>query len=235
MGILHVDSVLNSKEGPMNRRVFCVILVLAVLVVAVPAVAAEKPPIFVRVGTSRSYVFVYFKGSEMRVAASFKGLKEAEPIQAAAVNKSSSGQRISFAEVDLPFPENKLPFKATKLKAAFYYYDSNSGVGASLGLCIEDKEGVEWTFQWRGSAKGSTNPKKAPLIGIPDLRKLTLSVVTAPKGKKVGVGLRFLAGEQSISGIMKGSELVDVVVKIINKNGEVVVSDSGSIGKYGFG
>ena len=218
------------------RRIWCLTLT-AVLLFSAAASAAEQAPVFVRIKLTRGSLYVHFKGEEMRIATSVKELKEADPIVSTKIAKSSRGRYIYFPETTLPIPEKDLPSGATEITAEFILQESSLMVYGTLSLSLKDKNEVEWTYKWRISKKASKSPSSAAYIKLPELKKLSLGVVTQAnsKQKRVAVGLRLKAGNTEMVGVYKDGAEVKAHVGIINTKGEKIVSGNGPIGKYGFG
>jgi len=215
---------------------------------AVETESSTPEPEYVRIKVSKRNVYVEFRGTEVRVAATAVDLETAKPVPA---RKPDTGRRTpewisrSFPAVDLPVSGDQLPAGFVNAKAGFTYDRFRGGedneleqssVDVKLGLSRTDKKGVRWTYWVTESAEPGKAPVSAPVINLPKLIKPTLKVTTESEGKrKVGVAIVAKSGELELSDITREGKSVQAHLRVLDRRNKAVVSEKGPLSKYGFG
>jgi len=215
-----------------------------ILFVALPAMAAESKPAFIRISVSPEVtLFVQFLEKEMRMATTAERLAQATPVKAVS-DKTEQGQRqFRFPAVALPVPAEALPAGVTKVQATFQVLDLGPGAGPRGSLVFgelaqyrADKAGAEWLYMQRLGLQASATSDKAPEIQLADLEKVSLTVVTkADRERKLGIGLRVAAGKSELNDIRKNGQPVEAQIRVLDSAGKEVASEKGPLNKFSFG
>jgi len=227
----------------------------AVLLLGAGTLPAAGSPIYTRINIPpRTTVYVQFQGSEMRLATSVLGLKDAEPVSATRAGATFA----VFPEVTLPLTADELPRGWSKVRAAIYLYAVQTGlrsetriwhVSAAVGpvlTCPErsrrsgvegpslsDTGGALWTYWFPVSAPTAAEPRSAPAWQIPNPTALRLTVMTHKARGRVGVVVRLTAGTAEVYDVQKNGKSVEVQVMVRDADGNGIASERGPLRKFG--
>jgi hypothetical protein len=222
-------------------RLIGAILVLAAVTLASTASAADKA-YYIKIRTSTgSTVYAKIQGTQMFLATSAAGLKKAVAVS----GKETKGRYhyILFPDVDLPYPDGRLPRGVSKLTATVKVYLKPSVTAyVWLGACYEHKtkDGdaetmTEWKFWTCQRGKLGRSSSSASTYKVPKLGKLKLKLATVPMKGRVGVILTLWSSMVEIKGVVKDGEAVPVMVSIKDSAGKEVFSGKGGVDSFGMG
>jgi len=203
-------------------------------------------------------VYVQFTNDTLRCAASIEELATAKPVRAPRSQRfqydagpSEYVRGYQFPETDLPISGKGIARASAALRIFRTYRLQRSArsqptrstyVAGEFRIAKQDGTGTVWTYTFSGSvtpeSRATTqamgNPATSPIMDIPDLDKLKLTIETKVEGKKARIGLRLMAGEVWISDLARGGKGAPARLEATNKEGKTVLSEQGDLKKFGF-
>jgi hypothetical protein len=196
-------------------------------------------PLYARINISpKLTLYARFYGTEIRSATTVGGLTSARPI---AGHKQKSGE-LAFPEIVVANPQPTQRQEPTAVRVRFGLVGSvrvGAGravaAGALFGLCRPDAQGSVWTCWFSLAVPLGNSLEHCRGLDLPDLADLKLDVVTKAEGRKVGVGVRVMAGDALVAGIHRDDKRVEAHVVVRAPDGHIIVSESGPLSKFGFG
>ena len=208
---------------------------------------------FPSAGQQMLYVQVRSTG-ELRIAQSPDKLATATPVEVQ--DRSDHKRGPDELSQYLSFPETMLPvsLKGVEKISAVLSFSRNRGrqggkgpvedhstIGARISMSKRDDAGVKWTYLSSVETPKTPTPlvagmapDEAPIIEMPDLSDLKLTVETKIEGTKARIALRVKAGDVALDKVLKGGRYPACRMQVLNPDGKVLHSAKGDLEKFGF-
>ena len=140
--------------------------ILALALIGAGVLDVTQKTGYVRINVSdKSAIWLEFKGTELRAAASAEGLKTAEPVALRALGNQAS----ESPEFTLPIPADQLPEGIWAVKGSFRRF-GNMVLG-QLGICRTDEQKVVWQCDVRVTSSTGDTAVAAGTMQLPGLEK----------------------------------------------------------------
>ncbi len=196
------------------------------------------------------YVQVRSTG-ELRIAESPETLATTSQVEAR--DRSDYRQGPDELSQSLTFPEVILPVSlpgVEKVTAVIRFsrrrgrqegkgpVEDDSRIRARISMSKRDGAGVKWTYlsnvKTLTTLAAGMAPDEAPIIEMPDLSDLKLSVVTKIEGRRARIALQAKAGQATVDKVLKGGRHPACTIQVLNTNGRVLHTARGDLEKFGF-
>ncbi|MGO8702849.1 MAG: hypothetical protein ACLQVA_03440 [Candidatus Brocadiia bacterium] len=203
--------------------------ILALALIGAGVLDVTQKTGYVRINVSdKSAIWLEFKGTELRAAASAEGLKTAEPVALRALGNQAS----ESPEFTLPIPADQLPEGIWAVKGSFRRF-GNMVLG-QLGICRTDEQKVVWQCDVRVTSSTGDTAVGAGTMQLPGLEKISLNVSAKPSNGKLGVGVHLTASINQVSDVRKYGKPVLVQVSVTDASGNEVGARKGPLTDFGF-
>lgn len=208
---------------------------------------------FPSAGQQMLYVQVRSTG-ELRIAESPDTLATASPVEARYRSEHKQGPDELYQY--LTFPEAILPVSlrgVEKVSAVISFrrnrgrqegkgpVEDQSTIGARISMSKRDGAGVKWTYLSSVQTPKTPTllvagmaPDEAPIIEVPDLSDLELTVETKIEGTKARIALRAKVGQATVDKVLKGGRYPACTMQVLNTDGKVLHTAKGDLEKFGF-
>jgi len=210
---------------------------------AAPPTAAERSP-------APSYLYLQLDTTgELRIAGSAAGLATAKPLKAREnsaqdLGSKGSSRYMRFAEASLPVSLEGV--ESVKTIVSFqenrHRKDRRSPMvdeatlSVKLAVAKRDRANAKWTYILSVDTplKANLPPDSSPVIKVPDLQDLKLTIGTELEGRKAGIGLEPKAGEVVVGEVLVGTKSATCTLEVLGADGKVLHSAQGDLEKFGF-
>jgi len=246
---------MRRAVGRCSAVILCALMLIpgAVTTVSAASEVWNARMRFPSAGQQMLYVQVRSTG-ELRIADSPDTLATATPVEAQDRSEHKRGpdelsQYLTFPEVSLP-----VSLKGVEKVSAVISFSRNRGrqgrkgpvedqstIGVRISMSRRDGAGVKWTYlSTVETPKTPTRlvvgmaPDRAPIIEMPDLGDLKLTVETKIEGTKARIALRAKAGDVALDKVMKGGRYPACTLQVLNTDGKVLHAAKGDLEKFGF-
>ncbi len=203
--------------------------IMALTLIGAGVLNGSAKPGYVRINISdKSAVYLEFEGGGLRAATSAEGLQTAKPVPLRGVNNLAP----QSGEFTLPIPADQLPEGISAVKGTLARIRNN--ISGELGICRTDAQKVVWQCDVGIMSRTSDQAGAAQPILLPSLDKLTLAVTGVPSHGKLGVGVRLMAGNNPLSGVLRDGKPVSVQLSVMDSAGKEVAARQGPLTDFGF-
>jgi len=194
------------------------------------------------------YVQVRSTG-ELRLADSPEALATATPV----IARDGQSEPLSEGHPQLFFPEVALPASlpgVEKLSAVIRFdltrtrprrkgpVVDRGAIDVRVSAARRDSAGVKWAYIFSVGTPAvlvaGAPPAQAPILEMPDLGRLKLTVETKVEGHKARLGLRVKAGDVALDKVLKGGQPASCTMQVLNAEGKVLHTAQGDLDKFGF-
>jgi len=186
---------------------------------------------------------------ELRIAGSAAGLATTKPLKATDNTKMDRGggeftQQMGFAET--PLPVSLAGVEGVKIIVGFYGNRHRRKRGSPMvdeatlavrfGVAMRDRANTKWMYMFSVETplKANLPPDSSPVIKVPDLQNLKLTIGTDLEGRKAGIGLELRAGSVVVDQVLVGTKNATCALEVLDADGEVLHSAKGDLERFGF-
>ncbi len=211
---------------------------------------AAAPPTAAERSSAPSYLYLQLDtAGELRIAGSAAALASARPLKARENSAQDLGSKGSFR--DMVFAQASLPVSlegVESVETIVSFHENRhrrdrrspmvdeATLSVKFAVAKRDRASTKWIYIFSviTPLKANLPPDHAPVIKVPDLQDLKLTIGTYLEGRKAGIGLELKAGTVVADKVLVEPKKATCTLEVLDASGQVLHSAKGDLETFGF-